>query len=39
VIDERTYTVEPKGESACYIHDMVLDAPAATPDNLPTSRG
>ena len=29
VIDERTYTVEPKGESACYIHDMVLDAAGA----------
>ncbi|MEO6396114.1 MAG: NAD-glutamate dehydrogenase domain-containing protein, partial [Devosia sp.] len=26
VIDERTYTVEPEGRDACYIHDMVLDA-------------
>ncbi|MBI4921720.1 MAG: NAD-glutamate dehydrogenase [Devosia nanyangense] len=25
VIDEHTYTVEPEGDAACFIHDMVLD--------------
>jgi glutamate dehydrogenase len=25
VIDERTYTIEPKGQTEVYIHDMVLD--------------
>jgi len=34
VIDERTYTVEPAGAEACYIHDMVLDVLGARPDGF-----
>ena len=34
VIDERTYTVEPAGSEPCFIHDMVLDAIGAEPENF-----
>ncbi|HEX4297375.1 MAG TPA: NAD-glutamate dehydrogenase domain-containing protein, partial [Devosia sp.] len=34
VIDERTYTIEPKGSPACYIHDMVLDVAGNRPDDF-----
>src|SRR3569833_4285637 len=31
VIDERTYTVEPKDAAVCFIHDMVLDVTGEKP--------
>ncbi len=34
VIDERTYTVQPKGGDDCFIHDMVLDAVGAEPEQF-----
>jgi glutamate dehydrogenase len=34
VIDERTYTIEPSGQTEVYIHDMVLDALGAKADEF-----
>ncbi|HWA43873.1 MAG TPA: NAD-glutamate dehydrogenase domain-containing protein, partial [Hypericibacter adhaerens] len=34
VIDERTYTVEPRDAEPCYIHDMVLDVLGPRPEDF-----